>query len=106
MPRRPEPDPIGQALGARIRALREEQGLTQEALAYESDVGSKGYVSDIESGRALPSLSTLEAIADRLAVELVDLFTFPDEGLRHVLIDRSRYASESLLRRLLGLLGS
>jgi len=47
MPRRTTPDPIALAVGARIRQLRREQGLTLEKLAYESDLGSKGYLSDI-----------------------------------------------------------
>ena len=34
MPRRNAPDPVAQAIGARIRELRAEQGLTSEKLAW------------------------------------------------------------------------
>lgn len=101
MPRREEPDPLAEAVGARIRTLRKEAGLTQEALAYESDVGSKGFLSDIEAGYAMPSLTTLSAISERLQCDLLDLVTFTDEGSRHELVDVTRKTSESRLRHLL-----
>ena len=48
MPRRREPDPLAQAVGQRIRQLRQEAGLTMEKLAFESELGSKGHLSNIE----------------------------------------------------------
>jgi transcriptional regulator with XRE-family HTH domain len=86
-------------VGARIRALRDEQRLTLEKLAYESDVGSKGFLSDIEKGLARPTLATLSALADRLGVALLDLVTFPDEDERQALVDRSRRAPPEMIRR-------
>lgn len=100
MPRRQDPDPITAKIGARIRALREEQALTQEKLAYESGLASKGHLSGIEKGLVRPTLQTLGMIAERLEVELLDLFTFPDESPRHALIDASRTMSKGTLRRL------
>ncbi|HEX3775627.1 MAG TPA: helix-turn-helix transcriptional regulator, partial [Polyangiaceae bacterium] len=91
MPRRALPDPTAKAVGQRIRQLRSERGLTAERLAFESELGSKGFLSDIEHGRASPSLRTLQGIADHLEVLLVDLFTFPEQGEREQLIDRSRW---------------
>ncbi len=79
MPRRSTPDPLAERIGARIRVLRQDAGLTLEKLAYESEVGSKGYMSDVEKGLARPSVETLAAIADRLEVKILDLVTFPDE---------------------------
>lgn len=101
MPRRSTPDPLAQRIGARIRVLRNEAGLTLEKLAYESEVGSKGFLSDVEKGLARPTVETLQAIADRLEVELLDLVTFPDEGDRQRLVDRTRRLSKGTIRKLL-----
>ena len=72
MPRRNRPDPLAQVIGQRLRQLREQRGLTAEKVAYESDVGSKGFLSDIEHGLALPSLQTLDRLAKYLEVQLFD----------------------------------
>jgi transcriptional regulator with XRE-family HTH domain len=98
VPRLRRPDPLSQRVGARIRELREEQGLTLEKLAYESDVGSKGFLSDIERGLARPTLRTLTALADHLGVALLDLVTFPAQGERQELVDRTRRASAAQIR--------
>lgn len=81
--------------------MRKEAGLTLEKLAYESEVGSKGFLSDVEKGLARPTLKTLEKIAERLEVALVDVVTFPDEDERQRLIDRTRRLSKGTVRKLL-----
>jgi transcriptional regulator with XRE-family HTH domain len=101
MPRRRTPDPLALAIGQRIRQLREQRGLTAERLAFESELGSKGFLSDIEHGLALPSLHTLEAIAAHLAVDLLDLVTIPEASERQALVDRTRLLSRGVVRRLL-----
>ena len=101
MPRCRTADPLAQAVGARIRQLREEAGLTIEKLAYESELGSKGHLSTLERGLARPTIETLKAPADRLEVKLLDLVTFPVEDDRARLIDRTREMSASEIRRLL-----
>lgn len=53
-------------IGARIRVLRRERGMTQKSLAG-GDV-TRNMLSRIENGAALPSLPTLCAIAHRLDV--------------------------------------
>lgn len=100
MPRRATPDPLAKAVGRRIRQLRDERGLTGERLAFESDVGSKGFLSDIEAGRASPSLRTLQRIADYLQVLLLDLFTFPEQDERQSVIDRTRWLTPGAVRKL------
>jgi transcriptional regulator with XRE-family HTH domain len=87
VPRRSIPDPLAKRIGARIHELRIERGITLEALAYESEVGSKGFLSDIERGLAKPTVTTLDALAARLEVDLLDFVTFPAEGDRHRLVD-------------------
>jgi transcriptional regulator with XRE-family HTH domain len=78
VPRREKPDALSLAVGARIRQLREELGITMETLAYESEVGSKGHLSNIERGLVRPTAFTLNSLAERLGVELADMVTFPD----------------------------
>ncbi len=75
--------------------------MTAERLAFESDLGSKGYLSDIESGRASPSLATLQIIAEHLGVLVVDLLTAPDRSDRERLIDRTRWLTPGATRKLL-----
>lgn len=101
MPRRSTPDPLAARIGARIRTLREEAGLTLEKLTYESDLGSKGFMSDVEKGLARPTVDTLEKIAARLEVAILDLVTFPDEDDRQRLVDRTRRLSKGTVRKLL-----
>lgn len=60
-------------IGKKIVKHREQQKITQEKLAYENDF-SKGYLSDIEAGKKLPSLLLLEKIAEALEVDIKDLF--------------------------------
>jgi transcriptional regulator with XRE-family HTH domain len=86
----PRPLPLARLLGRRIVALREELGLTQERLAWEAGLSSKGYLSRIERGERLPSLVVTEKIAHRLAVEVRDLFIFPDRGDVDAAMERIR----------------
>lgn len=81
--------------------MRKESGLTLEKLAYESEVGSKGFLSDVEKGLARPTVETLAKIADRLEVALFDIVTFPDEDDRQRLVDCTRHLSKGTVRKLL-----
>jgi transcriptional regulator with XRE-family HTH domain len=72
-----------------------------EKLAYESDLGSKGYLSDVEQGLSLPSLTKLKLLADRLEVELLDLVTFPTRSRRQALVDATRKLEAGEAARLL-----
>ena len=81
---------LSKLLGQRIRQLRQEKGLTQEKLTYESGLGSKGYLSEIESGKKAPTLRVLKILADHLELEMIDLFTFPQESPRHNKIEKLR----------------
>jgi transcriptional regulator with XRE-family HTH domain len=66
-------------IGQRLEALRREQGLTLEQLANDSGF-STGYLSQIENGSAVPSLTALQLIAAELGVDVADFF--PDERRR------------------------
>ena len=59
-------------MGERLRAARQAQGLTLRELAQRLSV-SPSMISQIETGRASPSVSTLYAIANELDVSLDEL---------------------------------
>lgn len=106
MPRRTKPDALALKIGRRIRELREEAGLTQEKLAYTSELGSKGHLSSLEKGLVMPTIATLETIADGLGVLVADLVNDPAKGDRAKLIELSRTASPGGVRRLVRELAS
>ncbi len=60
------------ALGKAIRQLRNERGLSQEALAYEAGVTS-GTLSLIERGLSNPTWGTAKGIASALKVDIAEL---------------------------------
>jgi len=69
MRRSDQPQP---ALGKAIRQLREERGMTQEALAQEAGV-TVGHMSMIERGHSNPTWGTVKGIAAALDVMIADL---------------------------------
>lgn len=66
-------DKLAKRIGRRISDIRRKRGMTSEKLAYENDI-SKGYMSDIENGKKLPSLRMLNQIAGALDVDIKELF--------------------------------
>jgi len=99
VPRRAKPDPLSLKIGKRIRELRLERGVTMERLAYESELGSKGHLSNIEKGLVRPTAHTLNVLAEALEVLPLDLLTFPGHDTRQELIDRTRHVDTATLRR-------
>jgi transcriptional regulator with XRE-family HTH domain len=69
MRRSDQPQP---ALGKAIRQLRNERGMTQEALAHAAGV-TVGHLSMIERGHSNPTWATAKAIAAALAASMVEL---------------------------------
>src|SRR5215216_5364122 len=63
----PSRQPAGIALGARLRELRIQAGLTQSELAGARF--SKEYVSQIERGKTRPTRETIDWLAARLGVD-------------------------------------
>lgn len=59
--------------GQRIRALRLQAGMSQEAFADKCGL-DRTYISGIERGVRNPSLEVIKIIADGLDVNLQDLF--------------------------------
>jgi transcriptional regulator with XRE-family HTH domain len=69
MGRRHEPQ---EALGRAVRALRDERGLTQTALARAADTDGTR-ISHLERGRTNPAWGTMRRIADALGVAVSDI---------------------------------
>jgi transcriptional regulator with XRE-family HTH domain len=69
MPPRDEPQT---ALGAAIRQLREECGLSQEAVALAADV-HQTWLSRLESGTLNPSWGMVTRLAAALGLEVSDV---------------------------------
>lgn len=58
---------IGEILGEVVRVLRRERGLSQEELAFESDL-HRTYISLLERGKRIPGLKTIFQLAMALKV--------------------------------------
>ena len=96
-------------VGARIKAIRDEQGLTQKELAVRSGV-SQGALSAIERSEKVPNVNTLNCIAAALGVLVSDLlgeqfcpvcgFEYAyDEGLDSPAHKKEHAKAESIINR-------
>lgn len=70
-PRRASPRPQ-RALGEAIREVRQERGLSQEAVALDADM-EPSWLSHIERGRRNPSWSTVQRIAAAIGIQVSGL---------------------------------
>ena len=59
-------------VGRNVRRIRRERGLTQERLAFASELDLT-YIGGIERGRRNPSLLAMARIADALDAQIVEL---------------------------------
>jgi transcriptional regulator with XRE-family HTH domain len=66
-------DPVAVRLGARVRQLRDQRGISQEALAAEADI-HRTYLGGIERGLRNPALKNIARLARALNVSLSKLF--------------------------------
>ena len=64
---------IKEKVGQRIRQLRKELELSQEALALKAEV-DRTYVTDVEAGRRNVSLEILERLIKALDISFTDFF--------------------------------
>jgi len=65
---------ILERFGQRVRALRKEQGYSQEAFAAACEL-DRTYVGGIERGERNVALRNIEAIAQTLGISLAELMT-------------------------------
>jgi transcriptional regulator with XRE-family HTH domain len=77
--------PEGVVFGQRLRELRTDRGLSQYALADLCD-SNKPFISELERGVKVPSLTMILRLAEALecrVVDLVDVFDAQRPGMRH-----------------------
>jgi transcriptional regulator with XRE-family HTH domain len=92
-------------VGARIKVLRKEKGLSQEAL------GEKGgfhftYIGQVERGEKNVSLVNLAKIAEALEINISQLFAYVSDGIEFTetdlmiqeIVDMLREASSNKIR--------
>lgn len=72
--------PEGEIFGRRLRELRQKYGVTQEQLSVSTGL-TEGYISNMERGLKVPSLTTVLRLAvalDCKVTELVSVFDKTD----------------------------
>jgi transcriptional regulator with XRE-family HTH domain len=94
-------DDLARLVGERLRAARQERGLSVGALAEAAGVG-KGSLSEIENGIRNPTLSTLYSVAGTLGVPLATLIAdrpgalVTSSGVEARLLEVSRDAGQTI----------
>lgn len=82
---------IKKLLGAKIKLLRNKQGITQEYFAEKIGISPRS-VSFIENGKNYPGPETLSAICEVLDIEPYKLFLYPKEKnineIKRILINK------------------
>ncbi len=64
---------IKQKIGKRIAQLRNQKGITQEGLGYESEI-HRTYIAAVESGKRNISVEALEKVIKGLGVTFLEFF--------------------------------
>jgi transcriptional regulator with XRE-family HTH domain len=77
--------PLLRSLGAAIRSLRRERGMSQESLAGLADI-DRSYMSSVERGLRNVSVLNVARIAEALGVPVWELFR--PRPAAHVILDR------------------
>ncbi len=65
-------NPICDSFGIAVRQLRTSQDISQGALAEKAQL-NRSYISEIECGKVVPSIITMDKIAGALNTNLSDL---------------------------------
>ncbi|MBV8544921.1 MAG: helix-turn-helix transcriptional regulator [Acidobacteria bacterium] len=79
-----------QLFGRRLRELRQSRDLTQEALAEAADL-SGNYISDLELGLKIPSLTIIVRLSQALDIAVSDLLTaFTREAVKKMKVRNHR----------------
>lgn len=64
---------IQKKFGKRVKELRNEKKISQEALAFDADV-ERAYVSHLENGRRNISIKNMEKVLNALGVSFSEFF--------------------------------
>jgi transcriptional regulator with XRE-family HTH domain len=68
----------GEVFGRRLRELRQKYGVTQEQLSIATGL-TEGYISNMERGLKVPSLTTILRIAVALKCKVTELVSVFDQ---------------------------
>ena len=60
--------------GKRVRELRHEKGLSQEALAFKAGI-DRTYMTGIENGKRNVSIQNIQKVIGALEISIQDFFT-------------------------------
>ncbi len=103
---------LGKRIGRRLRELREQRGWTQAEFAERNGKAIET-ISNIERGKTVPGLLTLERFARSLGVGLEDLFRTPETGkgspeTRHasIILAAAKRLPSNELELLAGIIGT
>ncbi|MBF0356882.1 MAG: helix-turn-helix transcriptional regulator [Alphaproteobacteria bacterium] len=103
---------LGKRIGKRLRELREQRGWTQAEFAERNGKAIET-ISNIERGKTVPGLLTLERFARSLGVGLEDLFRVHEAGkgnteTRHaaIILAAAKRLPSSELELLAGIIGT
>ncbi len=66
---------LQEKVGKRIKQLRNQLGISQEELAFRSNV-HRTYIASVEVGKRNLTINVLEKIVNALEVTLSDFFNF------------------------------
>jgi transcriptional regulator with XRE-family HTH domain len=104
---RATPDAHAKVVGARIRALRKERAFSFDAFVEETELG-RGYISELERGLVVPSLTTLAKVAHALELTVADLVAddSPRERLFHATRSLDDKEVAALLKQVTTLVGT
>ena len=103
MPRRAASGALARSLGNRIRMLREAKSITQETLAWDCGF-AKGFLSQVEAGKCVPSLAALAVLAKRLGVDPIELLATDPRKPLHQLVQSVRAGDVDAVREALAAL--
>jgi len=78
-------DELARRIGSKVMEIRKQEGLTLKRLAEATDL-SPALLSRVENGLAMPSIPTLQMIADSLKVDIG--YLFKGEGEKRYVISR------------------
>lgn len=84
---------IAQIIGERIRAIRQNRGISQEQLALRASLNSS-YVGQVERGEKSPTVDSLDKIVNALETNFEELFCFKQDNMNTVdtvVIDKISY---------------
>jgi len=70
--------PEGEVFGRRLRELRQKYGVTQQQLSIATGL-TEGYISNMERGLKVPSLTTILRLAVALGCKVTEMVSIFDK---------------------------